>query len=221
MQMETIMMSRRKHLGQAVAVAVLASGMIGALAPSPAAAGDVSAQQILDSLKSPPRTRSLSAPARPGLSAADLAFVKQVRGRSRSLTLGERDQMAEIAAKRPKIDLDINFEFDSASLAPQAEPQLASLGKALTSPELEGAVIMLSGHTDAKGSDSYNQDLSQRRAETVKRFLIEHYRIPAENLVTSGYGKTHLKNPANPFDGVNRRVEIVNVAEKDQAANLK
>jgi flagellar motor protein MotB len=63
--------------------------------------------------------------------------------------------------------------------------------------------------------------LSEQRAETVKRFLVANYRIPAQNLVTSGYGKKGLKNAADPFDAVNRRVEIVNVAEKDHASNAK
>jgi len=63
----------------------------------------------------------------------DLAFVKRVRGQTRSLSLDDRDHMAAIATKRPKVDLDINFDYGSAALTPKAEPQLNSLGKALTS----------------------------------------------------------------------------------------
>lgn len=210
------MMNRRIYLGSAFALAVLAGGLVVSLASQPALAGELSTQQILDGLK--PRTRSLSTPARPALSADDTAFVQRVRGQTRSLSLDDRQQMAEIAAKRPKVDLEISFDFNSAELTPRVEPQLNSLGKALTSPELTGAVIMLGGHTDAKGSDDYNQKLSERRAETVKRFLVENYRVSADNLVTSGYGKAGLKNAADPYAAENRRVEIVNVAEKDQAA---
>jgi len=215
-----MMMSRRSYLKHSIAAALVASGLTLMFAAPPATAGELSAQQILDGLKAS-KTRSLSATARPELTADDMAFVKRVQGQSRSLSLNDREHMAEIAAKRPKIDLDINFDFNSAKLTAKAEPQLNSLGKALTSAELAGAVIMLGGHTDAKGGDSYNQKLSERRAETVKRFLVERYRIPAQNLVTSGYGKNGLKNAADPFDAVNRRVEIVNVAEKDQASNAK
>ncbi len=213
-------MSRRSYLKHSFAAALVASGLTLTFAAPPATAGELSTQQILDGLKTS-KTRSLSAVARPELTADDMAFVKRVRTQSRSLSLGDREHMAEIAAKRPKIDLDINFDFNSAKLTPQAEPQLNSLGKALTSAELAGSVIVLGGHTDAKGSDPYNQKLSERRAETVKRFLVENYRIPAQNLVTSGYGKKGLKNAADPFDAVNRRVEIVNLAEKDQASNAK
>lgn len=181
-----------------------------------AIAGELSAQQILDGLKAP-KTRSLSNTPRPALSADDLAAVKRI-SRTRSLSSGDREQIAEIASKRPSIDLQINFDFNSAELTAKAEPQLNSLGQALTSPELAGAIIMLGGHTDAKGGDDYNQSLSERRAETVKRFLIERYRIPAENLVAAGYGETRLKDRAYPYAAANRRVEIINMAEKEQAS---
>ena len=81
-----------------------------------------------------------------------------------------------------------------------------------------GSVFMLGGHTDAKGGDNYNQMLSERRAETVKRFLIQNYHLPAANLVSAGYGKNGQKNPNDPFAAENRRVEIVNMAERDEAS---
>ncbi len=194
---------------------LLASALAWASAGA-AVAGDLSAQQILDGLKAP-KTRSLSSTPRPALSADDLAAVKRI-SRTRSLSSGDREQIAEIASKRPSIDLQINFDFNSAELTAKAEPQLNSLGQALTSPELAGAIIMLGGHTDAKGGDDYNQSLSERRAETVKRFLIERYKIPAENLVAAGYGETRLKDRAHPYAAANRRVEIINMAEKEQAS---
>jgi outer membrane protein OmpA-like peptidoglycan-associated protein len=140
------------------------------------------------------------------------------RGQTRSLSLDDREQMAAIATKRPKVDLEINFDYNSAAVTPKAEPQLNSLGKALTAKDLAGSVIMLGGHTDAKGSDDYNQGLSERRAETVKRFLIDNYKIPAANLVTAGYGKKGPKNPNDLYAAENRRVEIVNMAEREEAS---
>jgi outer membrane protein OmpA-like peptidoglycan-associated protein len=213
-----MIMSIQTISGKRLRAAILASGLVAIAAPQGASAGDLSAQQIIDGLKTS-KTRSLSAPTRPALSPSDLDFVRNVRGRTRSLSMGDRDHLAEIAAQRPKIDLDINFDFDSAAVTLRTEPQLHSLGKALTSDELAGSVIMLGGHTDGKGSDAYNHDLSERRAEAVKRFLIETYKIPAENLVTAGYGKEGYKNSADPFSPENRRVEVVNMAAKEQAAN--
>jgi outer membrane protein OmpA-like peptidoglycan-associated protein len=73
-----------------------------------------------------------------------------------------------MAAERPSVDLQIYFDFNSAAIAPQAVPQLTNLGYVLAKPELKGSLVTISGHTDAKGSDSYNQRLSERRAESVK-----------------------------------------------------
>lgn len=214
-------MIRRTSLSKTLAAAFLAGGMALTFAHRPAQAEDLSAQQIVDGLKVT-RTRSLTmsekSSEKPSMSADDLAFVRRVRGQSRSLSADDREQMAAIAPKRPKIDLEINFEYNSASLSPKSEPQLNNLGRALTSAEMAGSVMMLGGHTDAKGGEQYNQQLSERRAETVKRFLVEKYHIPAANLVTAGYGKKGLKNEADPFDAANRRVEIVNMAEREQAS---
>lgn len=115
--------------------------------------------------------------------------------------------------KKPTIDLYINFKFDSAEVEPEAMPVLRSLGTALRDPQLEQAKIMIIGHTDATGSDDYNMQLSQRRAEAVRKFLIATYGIGAARLVAVGHGKRELKDPTRPGDGVNRRVEIRNVLD--------
>lgn len=208
------MMIRQKFLSSALAMAVLASGLTAVA--SHGSAEEISAQQIREQLKVS-KTRSLSTSARPTNSPEDLAVIKRI-SQSRSLSAADRDQMAAIATKRPKINLEINFEYNSAKLTPTAEPQLNNLGEALTSSDLKGAVIMLGGHTDAKGSDQYNQTLSERRAETVKRFLVDKYHISADSLVAAGYGKKGLKNPNDPMAAENRRVEIVNMAEHDEAS---
>ena len=205
-----------KQFTRTLALALLA---VGALAV-PALAGEVSSQQIIEKLKTPKLTRSLSGKVTeaPALSANDVAFINRIR-KTRSLSVADREQVASIAKTRPAIDLEINFDYNSAAVSPQAEPQLHSLGKALTSSDLAGAVFMLGGHTDAKGSDGYNQNLSERRSETVKKFLMENYKIPAENLVSAGYGETDLKNKADPAAAENRRVQVVNMAKQETAAS--
>jgi outer membrane protein OmpA-like peptidoglycan-associated protein len=209
-------MVSRKHFSKKVALAVLALGAIAL----PAFAGDLSDQQIIDKLKTPPKlTRGLTGavvPA-PALSAHDVAFINRIR-KTRSLSIADREQVASIAKTRPTVDLEINFDYNSALVSPQAEPQLHNLGKALTSADLAGAVFMLGGHTDAKGPDPYNQNLSERRAETVKKFLMENYKIPAENLVSAGYGESDLKNKTDPSAAENRRVQIVNMAKNETAS---
>jgi outer membrane protein OmpA-like peptidoglycan-associated protein len=93
-----------------------------------------------------------------------------------------------------------------------------ALGRALANPELKGSTFIVAGHTDAAGSDSYNQDLSERRADSIKRYLVEKSGIAAADLVTVGYGKTRLKDPANPLAEVNRRVQVVNTENKATAS---
>jgi outer membrane protein OmpA-like peptidoglycan-associated protein len=208
-------MLTRKHFSKKLALAFLALGVLAV----PALAGDLSQQQIIEKLKTPKLTRSLTGKQveAPALSATDTAFINKVR-KTRSLSVADREQIASIAKTRPTVDLEINFEYNSASVTPSSQPQLDSLGKALTSAELEGAVFVVGGHTDAKGSDPYNQSLSERRAETVKKFLTENYKIPAENLVSTGYGKGDLKNKADPFAAENRRVQIINMAKNETAS---
>jgi outer membrane protein OmpA-like peptidoglycan-associated protein len=130
------------------------------------------------------------------------------------LSTEERDKIASIANSKPKIDLEITFDFNSAVIGSKAVPQVTELGKALTSEDLKGRTFILAGFTDAKGSETYNQGLSERRADAVKQFLTEKYGIDAGNLVTVGYGLKQLKDPANPFAAENRRVQVVNAADR-------
>ena len=88
----------------------------------------------------------------------------------------------------------------------------------MRNPRLKNASVIVAGHTDAKGSESYNERLSDRRAEAVKRYLVERLNIPAENLATTGYGKRHLKNPDQPYAAENRRVQILNTPETESAS---
>jgi outer membrane protein OmpA-like peptidoglycan-associated protein len=114
--------------------------------------------------------------------------------------------------KKPSVDLEVNFEYDSAVIGAQAADILVKLGVALRDPRLKGSLVLLAGHTDAKGSDVYNKDLSDRRADTVKQFLVTKFSLPPENLITVGYGKERLKNTADPYSAVNRRVQVVNMS---------
>jgi outer membrane protein OmpA-like peptidoglycan-associated protein len=198
------------------ASASLVTGFLWSAAGVPAMAQNVSADQIIKTL-TPPVTRSLTGPEQPAMSDSDRTFVEGLRHRTRSLTVDEGDHVAEIAKTKPTIDLEIYFDFDSAVITPKAEPQLKELGTALRNPGLENSVVVLSGHTDAKGSEDYNQDLSERRAQAVKKYLVETLKISPDNLTTAGYGRRDLKNKAEPFAPENRRVQIVNLGATNQA----
>ncbi len=175
-----------------------------------------STKTIVNSLKGPALTRSLSVdPQR----AADNSFINSVRNRStRSLSMDERTELDTIASSRPKIDLEINFDFNSASISQSSMSAVQHLGEALTDPQLKGSTFIVSGHTDGVGSDAFNQDLSERRADTIKHYLVDHFHIAASDLVTVGYGKTRLKDAANPDDPINRRVQVVNTESTNTAS---
>jgi outer membrane protein OmpA-like peptidoglycan-associated protein len=152
------------------------------------------------------------------MQAKQAAFINSMRNRkTRSLSLGEREQIAEIAAAKPKIDLEIQFDYNSAEISKASMPAVQELGKALSDPNLKGSTFVVAGHTDGIGSDGFNQDLSERRADTIKRYLVEKFALPGQDLVTVGYGKTKLKDAANPADPLNRRVQVVNMDTKTAA----
>jgi len=186
-----------------------------------AVAGDtVSAAKIVDALKPKPgATRGLSTGPQQSVDAAvqakETGFVNTLRNRkTRSLSLGEREQIAEIAATKPKVDLEIQFDYNSANISKTSIGAVQELGKALSNPSLKGSTFVVAGHTDAVGSEPYNLDLSERRADTIKHYLVEKYGIAGKDLVTVGYGKTKLKDVGNPTAPVNRRVQVVNMDTK-------
>jgi outer membrane protein OmpA-like peptidoglycan-associated protein len=78
---------------------------------------------------------------------------------------------------------------------------------------------VVAGHTDAAGGETYNQDLSERRADAIKRYLVDKYGINGTDLVTVGYGKSKLKDSSQPMAEVNRRVQVVNMENKATASN--
>jgi outer membrane protein OmpA-like peptidoglycan-associated protein len=179
------------------------------------AAEQRSANDIVKALK-PTITRGLTtSPADAARNAEETKFVNSLRNRAtRSLTVDERDQITSIAKNRPSIDLEVSFDYNSDNIGSKAMPQVTALGEALSSSDLKGGTFILAGHTDAKGSETYNQGLSERRAEAVRRFLSQKYGIEVSKLVTVGYGKTHLKQAADPFGSENRRVQIINASDK-------
>jgi outer membrane protein OmpA-like peptidoglycan-associated protein len=129
----------------------------------------------------------------------------------RSLTVAEREEIAEIAKTKPMIDVEVYFDNNSDSIRPEAIPALQELGRVLSEDPLKGADLLIAGHTDARGSASKNYLLSERRAQAVSRYLIEKFNIPPTLLIVVGYGKDKIKDPNQPFSPRNRRVQIVNM----------
>jgi outer membrane protein OmpA-like peptidoglycan-associated protein len=187
---------------------------------------NVTEDQIVRALapEKKPLTRGLStgpqAVVDPAVVAAEGKFVQKIRGRStRSLSSAEREEIAAIVKDKPKIDLEINFDYNSADISAKSLPSVQALGRALTNSDLKGSTFVVAGHTDAAGGDAYNQDLSERRADAIKRYLVDKYGINGTDLVAVGYGKSKLKDPSQPMAEVNRRVQVVNMENKATASN--
>jgi outer membrane protein OmpA-like peptidoglycan-associated protein len=173
----------------------------------------IPAEQILNTLIPYTATRSLSSPRPDAPDRSEQGqFLDSLRSKpANSLAPDERQRLTTIAGGKPAIDLTVNFGYNSDKIAPGALPQVQALGQALASPKAAGNTFVVAGHTDAAGNDAYNQSLSERRAEAVKVYLVEHYKVPAANLIAVGYGKTRLKNVNSPLAPENRRVQIVNM----------
>jgi outer membrane protein OmpA-like peptidoglycan-associated protein len=209
-----------------VSVATLGAAICFGTGTALAQGKNVTEDQIVRALapEKKPLTRGLSVGPQqtvdPTAAAAESKLVQKLRGRStRSLSSAEREEIAAIVKDKPKIDLEINFDYNSADISAKSLPSVQALGRALTNNDLKGSTFVVAGHTDAAGGDAYNQDLSERRADAIKRYLIDKYGINGSDLVTVGYGKSKLKDPAQPLAEVNRRVQVVNMENKTTASN--
>jgi outer membrane protein OmpA-like peptidoglycan-associated protein len=113
----------------------------------------------------------------------------------------------------PAVDLAVYFDFDSAEITSKAKATLDPLASALARPSLKGVTIVLAGHTDATGKVDYNKELSQRRADAVRDYLVAGQRMamPRKLLIPVGFGEAFLKNKEDPTSAVNRRVQIINI----------
>jgi outer membrane protein OmpA-like peptidoglycan-associated protein len=181
--------------------------------------------QILEALKPKPTppglTRSIGGASSSPRAAEERRFIERLRTRAISVepvSPEERAQIAAISKDKPKVDLEIYFDFNSAVVGPKALPALGALGNVLSKAEFKGTVFFINGHTDAKGSAEYNQGLSQLRAEAVRRAMIERFKLAPDTLIAAGFGKEQLKNAGNPFADENRRVQIVNTEQKASAS---
>ncbi|HZR35580.1 MAG TPA: OmpA family protein [Nevskia sp.] len=101
----------------------------------------------------------------------------------------------------------VNFDFDKATLTAEAKGILDQVGAALQArPDIK---VEIDGHTDGKGSVSYNQKLSERRAASVKAYLVGKG-VAAERMTTAGFGKSRpiADNKTDEGRALNRRVEL-------------
>jgi OOP family OmpA-OmpF porin len=102
----------------------------------------------------------------------------------------------------------VHFDFDKANIRPQDAAVLDEAAETLKAHP--NVTVNVNGYCDAIGSFSYNLRLSERRAEAVVRYLVDHG-VPENRLIPHGYGKTHFVATNRTREGraQNRRVELV------------
>ena len=170
------------------------------------AAGAVLAQNADDSLVSfGKRTPSVDEVAR--ALGVDASPVAESGGpRSRGIALGGSTAATRAGAKLKAMDMDVQFAFGSNALSPRAKQQLIPLGEFLKTTKLESNIVVIEGHTDSLGSADFATELSTRRAESVRDFLVTEYKLDASNFVTVGRGKQQPKDRADLTSDTNRRI---------------
>jgi len=117
--------------------------------------------------------------------------------------------VAAVEAARPAtaLSLPVQFGFDSADILPSAKPQLDAIAAGIRLLPAEQRVV-IEGHTDAVGAEPYNAQLSQRRAQAVRRYLVTMHGIDAGRLEAVGLGEKNPLPGRDPLAGENRRVQF-------------
>lgn len=163
----------------------------------------------------PPPPQRVEAPAPPPAVSPPTTSVEVLKPNPRPVEVITK-QVEVITSKceeRLRVGSDFLFDFDRAELRSEAEPALAELARRVAQAN---KMAMIEGHTDAKGTDSYNQTLSERRATAVRLALVGRG-LGYEKLNIRGFGKTRPVAPNQYPDGAddpdgrqrNRRVEVV------------
>lgn len=110
----------------------------------------------------------------------------------------------------PKVNLKIEFDFNSYKIRPESYSLLRELGNALKTENISRRNIVINGHTDSDGTRQYNLGLSLNRALAVRQYLTANFNIKPGNLMILGYGEAMplVSNTTAANKQINRRVEI-------------
>ena len=159
-----------------------------------------SPEQIIDGLTQPPAQP-------PSVKEPEPIKVKVIQSTPDG---GGRETTVSVPVNGAAVKLRIEFAVNSSVIRKEAHPQLADLGRALTSARLANAAVTISGHTDSDGTETHNKWLSFRRAEAIKVYLVAHYSIDPKRLQVRGFGfSLPLVPNANAANKqINRRVEV-------------
>ncbi len=187
-------MKTNKFLRPALMIALLAACGGAFAQDAPTAQNPPSVDSIINSLKT-------------DTPAVDQGQTRALRPGAASMSTAPAPAPTAVA-KSASINMQINFDYNSAAISGSSKQTMATLAKALASPQLEDRKFTVIGHTDAKGSASYNKSLSERRAAAVRSYLLNNG-VAASRLKALGKGESQLLNRDDPNAAENRRVEIL------------
>ena len=106
------------------------------------------------------------------------------------------------------VALSVPFANDSAAILPGAESLIAEIGKAISVGQKRGMGVILEGHASRTGDARYNLELSQNRADAVKRFIVSRFDLDPALVITLGKGYSEPLDGLAPGHDANRRVQI-------------
>jgi outer membrane protein OmpA-like peptidoglycan-associated protein len=152
-------------------------------------------------------------PAKPQVRVVEVPVSPPVRVVEAPVPQHNFEVIVSRCEERLRVGSDFLFDFDRADLRPEAGPTLDEIAARLVAAK---NAVMIEGHTDGKGTDSYNQTLSERRAVSVRASLTSRG-LPVDRLNIRGFGKSHPVAQNERPDGTddpdgrqkNRRVEVV------------
>lgn len=186
-------MVRIKHIIASTLFVTL--GLVGPNAAMSQTSGEMTAEEITNAFKKQKTRGLVMVPTGQQNSESETAQVKAAAPTEYSAV--ERED---------QVNIQISFDFDSASLREDQKPKLSTLCQVMKSVDV--AVFQIIGHTDSSGSAEYNERLSLLRAQEVKRHLISDCGVESNRLEAVGMGETVPFDNADPRGDINRRVEF-------------
>lgn len=145
---------------------------------------------------------NVSAEALRGLAVAHMKYTGPPE--SRPPLAIQLDQLAQI-------NVEIEFDLNSAMIKPSSYRTLGSIADAMHNPILLGYKFLVVGNTDTTGTREINLKLSQERADAVMQALATTFRVDPRRLQAVGLGEENLQDVKHPQAAINRRVQIFNL----------
>ena len=145
------------------------------------------------------------------LGAGMAAAYCWVHGAEEQVAVVEESVVEEVVVAEPaepvRVELDVKFDFDKAVVKQESQPDIRALADFMSQYPSTSTVV--EGHTDSVGTDAYNQNLSERRANAVRDMLVNQYGVGASRVSSVGYGESRpvADNATAEGRAINRRVE--------------